>query len=55
MYSKNVTSFLLLLVQRGHLAIDEDDDIIRSTLVTRDGEVVNGRVLESLRREVQCV
>ena len=55
MYSKNMTSFLLLLVEHGRLAIDEGDDIVRSTLVTRDGEIVNGRVLESLRLEAQHV
>ncbi|HEU0303541.1 MAG TPA: NAD(P) transhydrogenase subunit alpha [Gaiellaceae bacterium] len=54
MYSKNVSSFVQLIVKDGRLSIDEGDDIIRSTLVTRDGEIVNGRVLASLR-EVQRV
>lgn len=54
MYSKNVSSFVQLIVKDGRLSIDEGDDIIRSTLVTQDGEIVNGRVLASLR-EVQRV
>src|SRR6266513_1842998 len=46
MYARNVTAFLLHLVKDGKLRIDVDDEIIRETLVTRDGEVVNERVRE---------
>jgi len=48
MYSKNVASFLLLLVKDGKLEIDEEDEIVRGTLVTRGGEIVHRRVLEAL-------
>src|SRR5881394_1717611 len=46
MYARNLTAFLLHLVKDGKLRIDVDDEIIRDTLVTRDGEVVNERVRE---------
>jgi NAD(P) transhydrogenase subunit alpha len=48
MYAKNTVAFLLHLVREGELAIDLEDDIIAGTLVTRDGKIVNPRVLGSL-------
>jgi NAD(P) transhydrogenase subunit alpha len=48
MYAKNMTAFLLLLVKDGEIRIDTEDEIIRGTLVTRDGEILNKRVLEAL-------
>src|SRR5687768_13346577 len=48
MYSKNVMTFLLNLVKDGRIDLDRDDPIIRETLVTRGGEVVNARVRELL-------
>ncbi len=47
MYSKNVTTFLLHLVNDGELVVDLDDEITRCTLITRDGAVVHERVLEA--------
>ena len=44
MYSRNLATFLELLVKKGQLNIDLKDDIIRDTLLTRDGQVVNERV-----------
>jgi proton-translocating NAD(P)+ transhydrogenase subunit alpha len=46
MYSRNVTAFLLHLVKDGKLLLNLEDEITRETLVTRGGEVVNGRVRE---------
>lgn len=46
MYAKNITSFLLNLVKDGQLHINEADEIHRETLLTRDGQLVNARVLE---------
>jgi NAD(P) transhydrogenase subunit alpha len=40
MYSRNVTSFLALLVKDGELVLDFDDEIVRDTCVTRDGRVL---------------
>jgi NAD(P) transhydrogenase subunit alpha len=48
MYAKNVTAFLLLLVKDGMLHIDEEDDIVKGTMVTREGEIVNKRVRQAL-------
>jgi len=46
MYARNVTAFLLNLVKDGRVQINEADEIHRETLLTRGGEVVNGRVRE---------
>jgi H+-translocating NAD(P) transhydrogenase subunit alpha len=46
MYARNITAFLLHMVKEGKLQIDLEDEIIRSTLVTREGEIVNGRIRE---------
>jgi NAD(P) transhydrogenase subunit alpha len=48
MYSRNLTSFLANLVKDGKMRPAESDDIVRDTLVTEGGEVVNGRVRELL-------
>jgi NAD(P) transhydrogenase subunit alpha len=46
MYARNVSAFLLLLVKDGKLQLNMDDEIIRETMLTRGGEVVNARVRE---------
>jgi len=46
MYARNVTAFLLHIVQSGKVRFDSNDEIIASTLVTHDGEIVNSRVRE---------
>jgi NAD(P) transhydrogenase subunit alpha len=46
MYARNIAAFILHLIQDGKLRLDLNDEIIRSTLVTRGGEVVNARVRE---------
>jgi NAD(P) transhydrogenase subunit alpha len=46
MYARNVTAFLLHLVKDGKVRLDQEDEIIRETLLTRGGEVVNQRVRE---------
>ncbi len=46
MYAKNVSAFLLHIVKDGKLRWDMNDEIIRDTLLTRGGEVVNARVRE---------
>jgi NAD(P) transhydrogenase subunit alpha len=46
MYARNLSAFLLHLVQEGKLRLNLDDEIIRSTLVTRQGEIINPRVRE---------
>jgi len=46
MYSRNLSAFLLHLVKDGKLQLNLEDEIIRETLLTRDGEVFNARVRE---------
>ncbi len=46
MYARNLTTFLQLLVKDGKLNLNMQDDIIRETLLTRGGEVVQPRVRE---------
>jgi H+-translocating NAD(P) transhydrogenase subunit alpha len=46
LYARNISAFLQHLVKEGKLRLDLSDEIIRETLVTQDGEVVNARVRE---------
>jgi len=46
LYARNMVAFLTHLVKEGKPRLDADDEIIRSTLVTHRGEVVNARVRE---------
>jgi NAD(P) transhydrogenase subunit alpha len=41
LYARNLAAFLGLLVKDKQLAIDPADDIVKATLLTRDGAVVN--------------
>jgi NAD(P) transhydrogenase subunit alpha len=47
MFARNVSSFLTLLIKDGKLSINTDDDIIRETLVTRDGAIVSDKLAPS--------
>jgi len=51
MYSKNISTFLLNLIAEKKLHLDLDDEIVRDTLLTRNGEVVNTRIRELLEME----
>ncbi len=44
MYARNLAAFLTHLSKEGKLQLDLNDEIVRETLLTRDGEVVNQRV-----------
>lgn len=46
LYARNVAAFLLHLTKDGKLQLNLQDDIIRETMVTHEGEVVNARVRE---------
>ncbi len=54
MYSSNITSFIKLLFKDGALNINQEDEIIRETLVTHDGKIVHGRVLEALQSQLSA-
>ena len=46
LYARNISAFLAHLVREGKVQINLEDEIIRETLLTRDGEIVNKRVRE---------
>jgi len=46
MYARNITSFIVHILKDGKLRLDRGDEIIRETLLTSGGEVVNDRVRE---------
>jgi NAD(P) transhydrogenase subunit alpha len=46
MYAKNMTAFLTHLIKDQKLNLNMQDEIVRETLVTRGGEIVNSRVRE---------
>ena len=47
MYARNISSFLLHLVKDGKLQLNMQDEIIRDTLLTQGGEIINVRLRES--------
>jgi NAD(P) transhydrogenase subunit alpha len=48
MYARNAVTFIQNMVKEGEVKVDVEDEIIRDTLVTSDGDVVNPRVREIL-------
>jgi H+-translocating NAD(P) transhydrogenase subunit alpha len=46
MYARNVTAFLTYLIKGQKLTLNLEDEIMRETLLTRGGEIVNARVRE---------
>jgi H+-translocating NAD(P) transhydrogenase subunit alpha len=46
MYARNMTAFIQHMIKDGKPRLDASDEIIGSTMVTRNGEVVNARVRE---------
>ena len=49
MYAKNITTFLLHLVEHGDLVINTEDEITMGTLVSHQGQIVHPRVFEILK------
>lgn len=49
MYSHNVTRFLLNMVKDGQIDMNLEDEIIRDTLVSRDGEFLDTKVLQVIQ------
>ena len=45
MFARNVAAFLTHVVQDGRLDLDRDDEILRATLLTRDGAVVKAALI----------
>ena len=50
-YSRNVISFLALLIKDGQLQLDMNDDVVGPSCVTYNGEVVNQRVAAALQAQ----
>ena len=48
MYARNIVAFLQNLVKDGELLLNMEDQIIRDTLVTHQGEVLNSQIRELL-------
>jgi NAD(P) transhydrogenase subunit alpha len=52
MYSNNMISFLKLLIDKnGKINLDFNDDIIKGTCLTHNGEIVNERIRNAVKRE----
>ncbi len=51
MFSNNITKFLLNMIKDGQLHVDMDDEIIRDTLICRDGQVTLPRLRDLLGLE----
>lgn len=48
LYARTIAAFLLHISRDGALHVDPNDEIVRETLVARDGDVVQPRVRETL-------
>jgi H+-translocating NAD(P) transhydrogenase subunit alpha len=55
MYARNTTAFLTHLIKDQKLQLNMDDEIVRETLVTHGGDVVNPRVREFFGMAVPTV
>jgi NAD(P) transhydrogenase subunit alpha len=52
MFSRNITAFLVHLKKHGFPAPDTQDEIVRDTLITRDGQIVNPQIRDLLAAPV---
>lgn len=48
MFSRNLLNFLKLIVKKGELVLDMEDEIVRDVLVARGGAVIQPRVKDAL-------
>ena len=44
LYGKNILNFLQLVTKEGQINLNWDDDLVKGSCITHDGEVVNERV-----------
>ncbi len=47
LYARNIEAFLGLMIDKGRLNVDFDDEIIAGACITRDGEIVNERAKQA--------
>jgi NAD/NADP transhydrogenase alpha subunit len=52
MFSRNIAAFLVHLKKHGLPTLDMQDEIVRDTLITRDGQVVNPQIRDRLAAPV---
>jgi NAD(P) transhydrogenase subunit alpha len=53
MYSRNVASLLALMIAKdGRLTLDMSDEVIRGTVITKDGEVVHDQTRKAVAEKV---
>jgi NAD(P) transhydrogenase subunit alpha len=52
MYARNLTTFLTYMMKDGKFQMNLQDEIVRETLVTNEGEIVNARVREFFKLPV---
>jgi NAD(P) transhydrogenase subunit alpha len=43
LFSKNISNFLSLLIKDNNITYDEEDEIIKGTLICRSGETLFGQ------------
>ncbi|MFP3870290.1 MAG: NAD(P)(+) transhydrogenase (Re/Si-specific) subunit alpha, partial [Syntrophobacteria bacterium] len=48
MYARNISAFLLSMVENGNLKLDTQDEIVKGTLVAHGGRLVHEAVLAAL-------
>mgnify|MGYP003311576189 CR=1 FL=1 len=48
LYSGNIVDFLIHLVEDGQISVDLQDEIVRETLITIDGQILNQKITEIL-------
>jgi proton-translocating NAD(P)+ transhydrogenase subunit alpha len=48
LYSKNISSLLLIMMKEGKLAIDPKDDVIKGAMVVNAGQVVHGPTVKAI-------
>jgi H+-translocating NAD(P) transhydrogenase subunit alpha len=51
LYSRNITSFLSLLIKDGQLELNMNDDVVGPSCVTHNGEILNQRVAAALQAQ----
>jgi NAD(P) transhydrogenase subunit alpha len=49
MYAKNIATFLKYLVKNGKVELNQEDEIVRETLVTHEGRIVHEKVMQASR------
>jgi len=50
MYSKNILNFLLNVVKDGKLNIDMEDEIVKGSLVTHEGKIINETIKDLIKK-----